>query len=187
MTVDKLGARIRRFREFREMSREELAENAGLPLQTIEALEEENLYASIGPLQKVARALKARLGTFMDDVQCHDPIIVRAEQRDTDLSMQKARSKSASYSYHSLGKGKTDRNMEPFFIDIMPDNEEVAFSSHQGEEFIIVVSGHLKIIYGKEDHILGPGDTAYYNSIVPHYVGAANGEPCSIYAVMYYP
>lgn len=187
MSVDKLGARIRRFREFREMSREELAETAGLTLPTIVALEEENRYASIGPLQKVARALNARLGTFMDDVQCADPIITRAEHREADLTMQKTRNRNASYRYHSLGKGKADRNMEPFYIDIMPETEEVALSSHQGEEFIIVTSGRLKVIYGKEEQVLGPGDTVYYNSIVPHYVGAAGDEPCSIYAVIYYP
>ena len=99
--------------------------------------------------------------------------------------MQKTRNTKACYRYHSLAKGKADRNMEPFFIEIMPD-EDHSLSSHQGEEFIIVVSGKLKVVYGKEEQILGPGDTVYYNSIVPHYVGAHEG-PCSIYAIMYYP
>ena len=135
----------------------------------------------------MARALNARLGTFMDDVQCADPIITRSEQREADLTMQRTRNKSASYRYHALGKGKADRNMEPFYIDIMPDDGPTALSSHQGEEFIIVVSGQLKVIYGKEEHLLGSGDTIYYNSIVPHHVGAVGGSPCSIFAIIYYP
>jgi hypothetical protein len=27
----------------------------------------------------------------------------------------------------------------------------------------------------------------YYNSVVPHHLGAANGEPAEIYAVVYTP
>ncbi len=185
MAVEKLGARIKRFRENREMTLEQLSDATGLKLSAITALEEDNVYASIGPLQKVARALGARLGTFMDDVVGGDPVISRADARELDLSMQKTRDTKACYRYHSLGKGKADRNMEPFFIEIMPDDDR-SLSSHQGEEFIIVVSGRLKVLYGKEEHILDSGDTVYYNSIVPHYVGAHEG-PCSIYAVMYYP
>ena len=188
MAVNKLGMRVKKYREEMDMSRESLAENTGLDLAAIVALEEENLYPSIGPLQKVARALKVRLGTFMDDVDAIGPIINRAVEREVDLTMQKNRNKKASYRYHSLGKGKADRNMEPFFVEIMPDaNTDTELSSHQGEEFIVVMEGRLKLIYGKETHILEAGDSAYYNSIVPHHVGTADDTPCSIYAVIYYP
>ena len=102
--------------------------------------------------------------------------------------MQKSRNKKASYRYHSLGKGKADRNMEPFFVEITPDaNQDTELSSHQGEEFIVVVSGKLKLTYGKETHVLEPGDSVYYNSIVPHHVGTAGDAPCCIHAVIYYP
>ena len=187
MSADKLGTRVRKFRETQEITREQLAGLTGLSLITIEDLEERNIYPSIAPLQKVARALNVRLGTFMDDVQCKEPIIVRQGEREQDLTMQRSRGKSASYQYCSLGKGKSDRNMEPFYIEIAPEPvEDQQMSSHQGEEFVAVTRGKLKIVYGRETHILESGDTAYYNSIVPHYVGAEGG-PCSIYAVLYYP
>lgn len=187
MSASKLGARIKKFREAQDITREKLAELSGLSLAQTEDLEEQNMYPSIGPLQKVARALNVRLGTFMDDVHCKDPIIVRFHDTENDLVMQRSHNKRASYRYHSLGKGKSDRNMEPFFIEIQPEApEDQVLSSHQGEEFIMVSSGKLKLVYGKETSILEAGDTAYYNSIVPHYVGAEGG-PCAIYAVIYYP
>lgn len=186
--VNKIGARVRKFREAQDLTREKLAETTGLTVGFITALEEENLYPSIGPLQKVAQALHLRLGTFMDDVVCNDPIIVRRQSRDADLTMQSRADKPASYRYYALGKGKVDRNMEPFFIEVMADPEEDRkLSSHQGEEFIIVCSGKLLVVYGNERQILEPGDTVYYNSIVPHYVGAEGSEPCSIYAIIYHP
>ena len=188
MSVEKVGARVRKFREAQEMSREKLADITGLSVAFLTSLEEDSLYSSIWPLQKVAHALHVRLGTFMDDAVSKDPIVVRRGAREEDLTMQQSRDKKASYRYFSLGKGKTDRNMEPFFIEITSEpEEERKLSSHQGEEFIIVAAGKLLVIYGNEQHVLERGDSAYYNSIVPHYAGAIGDEPCSIYAVLFYP
>ena len=188
MAVEKLGARIRKYREERNMSRAELAEAADLTELFITALEEEDLYPSIAPLQKIARAMSVRLGTFMDDQVSKDPLLVRKESREADLTMQKAGDKNPAFLLHSLGKGKTDRNMEPFFIEITPEPEEDRkLSSHQGEEFIVVLKGEVKLQYGQEEHVLGEGDSIYYNSIVPHYLGAHGTDTAEIYAVIYYP
>ena len=184
----KLGARIKKWRENQAMSRQQLAEATGLTEQFIMTLEEENLCPSIGPLQKIARALNVRLGTFMDDQISRDPIISRKDDRKIDLSMQRAHGKRASFIFHSLAHGKSDRAMEPFFVEILPEPEtDRKLSSHQGEEFIMLQYGRLKIIYGKETFVLEPGDTIYYNSIVPHYVGTDGSAPAGIYAVLYNP
>ena len=188
MTADKLGTRIQKYRKERKMSRLELAQAADLTEGFITALEEQDLYPSIAPLQKIARALHVRLGTFMDDQVSKDPLLVRKTEREADLTMQKAGNKSPSFLFHSLGKGKTDRNMEPFFIEITPEPEEDrTLSSHQGEEFIVVLKGAVALQYGQEEHILEEGDSIYYNSVVPHYLGAHGTNPAEIYAVIYYP
>ena len=186
---DTLGSRMRKYREEKGVSRAELAENTGLTEAFLESLEVDDVYPSLGPLQKVARALGVRLGTFIDDVVTRDPIINRAGERVADLTMHKARSSRAEFVYHSLGKGKSDRNMDPFYIEIMPDAKgaEHKLSSHQGEEFILVTKGRLFVAYGREEHILETGDTVYYNSIVPHHVGAYGDEPAEILAVIYHP
>lgn len=188
MAVDKIGARIRKFREAQDLTLEKMAEATGLSVDFLQTLEEESIYPSIGPLQKIARALHVRLGTFMDDVVCQDPIITRNSGKNEDLTMKHTAAKRPLYRYYALGKGKVDRNMEPFFIEVLPEPEDQRkLSSHQGEEFIIVQSGKLLLIYGNEEQVLEAGDTVYYNSIVPHYVGAAGDGPCSIYAVLYHP
>ncbi|MDL2317377.1 cupin domain-containing protein [Desulfovibrio sp. OttesenSCG-928-A18] len=188
MAVEKIGTRIRKFREAQDMSREKLSEITGLSVDFIATLEDQSVYPSIGPLQKVARALKVRLGTFMDDVSCQDPIIVRQANREADLTMQHSAAEQPLYRYFTLAKGKVDRNMEPFFIEVLPEPEtERKLSSHQGEEFIIVHSGKLLVRYGTQSQILEAGDTVYYNSIVPHYVGAVGDEPCTIYAILFHP
>ena len=49
------------------------------------------------------------------------------------------------------------------------------------------MSGELEVLVGNERHILGPGDSVYFNSVVPHYVGCGNAAKTDIYAVLYIP
>ena len=57
--------------------------------------------------------------------------------------------------YYSLSKSKSNRHMEPFFINIAPaPANEYEMSSHEGEEFIIVANGEIEINYGNETYVL---------------------------------
>ena len=188
MTKEKLGERIKNFREMNELSREQLAERSGLSLNFIIGLETENEYPSLGPLLKVARALDVRLGTFLDDEVSKDPLIIRLDEREEELSMQSRKGKSVDLRFYGLGKGKIDRHMEPFFVKILPESSlDKSLSSHEGEEFIVVVSGSVELIYGTETTVLKAGDSTYYNSVVPHHIGCFGDEPAEIYAVLYFP
>lgn len=185
-TTPTIGARIRTFRTEREMDLPTLAQHTGLSTSYLEKLENDTIYPSIGTLHKVARALNVRLGTFLDDQMTQDPVIGSCHgTTEADEALHTGRIPNAGYTYHALAKGKTDRNMEPFHICIYPHEGERIPTSHQGEEFLCVLKGQLLVMYGPQTHILQPGQTIYYNSIVPHYVGAAGDEPVEILAVTY--
>jgi quercetin dioxygenase-like cupin family protein len=78
--------------------------------------------------------------------------------------------------------------MEPFFVELLPESSRNGeLSSHEGEEFIVVVQGQVEVVYGRETHRLAVGDSIYYNSIVPHRVGCVGDAPAAIYAVLYIP
>jgi quercetin dioxygenase-like cupin family protein len=78
--------------------------------------------------------------------------------------------------------------MEPFFVEIYPESaQDKKLSFHEGEEFIVVLSGRLEVIYGQEVHLLEPGDSIYYNSVVPHNVSCKGTDKATIYAVLYIP
>lgn len=184
---EKVGARIKSLREDRGLTRDEVASRSGLNADFIQAVEEDNIYPSLGPLVKLARVLGVRLGTFLDDQLSQDPLVVRYEERKEELSMLKGKDKPVALKFHSLGRGKKDRHMEPFYIEILPEPEEdKKLSFHEGEEFIVVLSGEVEVLYGSEVHVLKPGDSMYYNSVVPHYVGC-KGSRAEIYAVLYFP
>lgn len=183
-----VGERIRAFREKQNLTLADLSGRTGLDEAFLAAVESKDSYPSLGPLVKIARALGVRLGTFLDDHVSRDPLIVRLAERTPEMAMHADGGKAPSHTYYSLGRGKTDRHMEPFFIEMNPeDATEVKLSTHEGEEFIVVVSGQVELVYGREATVLSAGDSLYYNSVVPHSIRAAGGAKASIYAVLYFP
>ena len=180
--ADRLGSRIRTYRERLGITAEELAKRSGINAELLKNIEEGDTYPAMGVLIKLSRALGQRLGTFTDDLFVKDPLITRASERTEDVSSHRA----SDYHYFSLGKGKTDRHMEPLYIKIDPNSKQT-ISSHEGEEFIMVLYGKIELTYGKEKYVLEPGDSTYYNSLIPHMVSAADNCPAEIFAMIYVP
>jgi transcriptional regulator with XRE-family HTH domain len=181
----KLGERIRTYRERLGMTVEALGQQSGVDADTIKAIESGEVYPVLGVLLKLARALGQLLGTFMDDQYSPDPIIMRAGERATDRVSHRAGGANG-FDYFPLGRGKTDRHLEPFYIEIAV-GADAQLSAHEGEEFIVVVSGEVELTFGSERYLLKTGDSAHYNSVVPHIVKAAGSNPASIYAVVFTP
>jgi quercetin dioxygenase-like cupin family protein/DNA-binding XRE family transcriptional regulator len=178
----KIGKRIHTFRAKLDMSVDDLASRASLPVSLVKDIEGGNVSPALGVMVKLARALGQRVGTFMDDQLAKDPVITRSVEREEGVATHKGKAQG-HYRYHALGAGKADRHMEPFFIKISP-SEEIEKSSHEGEEFVVVVAGAVELQYGNDTHVLHEGDTMYYNSLVPHCVRAIGGD-AQIYAVIF--
>lgn len=187
MTEEKLGRRIRQFRENLGLSVEELAQKAGIKAASVTAIECGEADPVLGVRIKLARALGQRLGTFMDDIVSADPVVTRAVERNVVRHPVHTPAETASsVTYFSMGKGKSNRAMEPFFIEFGAEVPTDS-SSHEGEEFMICVSGEIVIEHGTKSYVLKPGDSIYYDAVVPHKVTAAGGNPASIYAVVFMP
>ena len=130
-----------------------------------------------------------RMSNFIDDKVLSDPVVVSASERDSALEKEILNLKDThmDLAFHSLGKGKIDRHMEPFFIDVLPQPPgQVKVSQHEGEEFIVVISGEVELQYGDETYILKPGDSVYYGSDKPHRLVALHDKKAQIIAVIYF-
>lgn len=188
---NRIGKKVRLIRESRKLSIDDVSERTNLSAAGIESIEKGELIPGLTPLIKIARVLGVRLGTFMDDQENLGPVLVRgADERDkksvTRFS-ERNNAVSSDLDFYSLAQNKADRHMEPFVIDIYPQSEEdVKLSSHEGEEFIYVLSGNVEIIYGKDKYELQPGDSIYYDSIVAHHLHSHEGK-AKILAVVYTP
>ena len=184
-----IGEKIKSLRTNQEISIQELAERAGLTVEQVSRIEENIDIPSLAPLIKIARALGVRLGTFLDDQDEVGPVVCRKKEAKDAISFSNNAIHSRKHmEYHSLSKSKADRHMEPFIIDVMPTQDtDFVLSSHEGEEFIMVMEGIMEISYGKNTYLLEEGDSIYYDSIVPHHVHAYEGQAAKILAVVYTP
>jgi transcriptional regulator with XRE-family HTH domain len=186
---NKIGKKIKEFREFRQIKRDDLALKANMDPEQLESIEEKGIVPSLGHLIKITRALGVRIGTFLDDQDQIGPVIVKAGAEKSTLSFSTKDEKTREHlNFYSLAQDKTSRHMEPFIVEIDPTNEpDYKLSSHEGEEFIYVLTGDIEINYGKEIYKLAQGDSIYLDSIVAHNVHAVGEQQAKILAVIYYP
>ncbi len=182
-----IGSKIRGLRELKNISMEEMAKMSGLTAEYLNAIEEEAQVPTIGELIKIVRVLGVRVGTILDDFSNDGPVVSRAAEREDNPVMRGKENTNSQMSYYSLSSRKQDRNMETYIVDLKPVTEDAQLSSHEGEEFMYVLEGTIVVKYGKETYTLQKGDTIYYDSIVPHFVGAGTQEGAKVLAVVYIP
>ena len=190
-----LGKRITELCKTYNTSIETLSERSGISIALIRQIEEQDHIPDLAPLIKIARALGVRLGTLLDDQENLGPVITRAGAAgDTSRFItglpgtepDTGRADHQGLTFKTLASDKGGRHMEPFIVDIAPEAVQKK-STHEGEEFIYVLSGNLALEYGSVSEILNVGDSVYYDSIVFHRVISADGKPVRILAVIYTP
>lgn len=188
--TNKLGRKIATLREAHHLSQQDLADRCSCDIETIVGLEAGELPASLAPLIKITRALGVRLGTLMDDDEKLGPAYIDAEQMEevARLKSLQTASDAGDLSYFSLAAGRPSRHMDPFIITVSPTGEtDHVLTSHEGEEWLYGMEGCIEIEYGKDVYVLHPGESIYYDSIVPHQVRAHDGQKAKFLAVVYTP
>ena len=163
-----IGRKISMLRESLRLSVEELAERCDCSADTIRSLEAGGSAPSLASLIKITRALGVRLGTLLDGDTQVGPVIAR---KDAAAPVQRIKSLETTAAggvldFISLAADKTSRHMEPFIVDIHEGAEHHALSSHEGEEFIYVLTGSIEVEYGKDIHVLAEGDSIHYLSLI---------------------
>jgi transcriptional regulator with XRE-family HTH domain len=190
------GERIVELCKTYSLNRETLAERSGLDPELIRRIEEEGHIPDLAPLLKLSRALGVRLGTLLDDHEELGPVITRKGEAsgtvrfitgndETAPAKSSVKDGTQGHYFHALAADKSSRHMEPFIVD-MEHDEDQPKSSHEGEEFIYVLEGAIKVEYGKDNHVINQGDSIYYDSIVPHRVFSFDGR-ARILAMIYTP
>lgn len=185
-----LGQKITTLREAHHLSQADLALRCGCELEVISGLEAGELPPSLAPLIKITRALGVRLGTLMDDDENLGPLYISHDQMEevTRIKSLETNSDAGDLSYFSLAAGRPSRHMDPFVITVKPSGAtEHVLVGHEGEEWLFGLEGEIEIEYGKELYVLRPGESMYYDSIVPHQVRAHDGQTAKFLAVVYTP
>jgi transcriptional regulator with XRE-family HTH domain len=181
-----VGDHIRKFREARGITLQQLAGKTGFSSALISQIENRMVSPSLGTLVKIANAFDTSVSAFIGGKEERAFSIVRKEDRTTVSRVGLKEGGKIAYTYEALGTGKAGRKMEPFLVRLQPLLERnVARNSHEGEEFLFVLSGKVEVFLDKYSDVLSEGDCIYYNSSIPHHVHSTEEREALILAVLY--
>lgn len=183
----KIGNRIKDAREAKKVSVKDLTDKTGLQEDYLKELEKNDETPNMAELIKISKALGLRPGTFTDGEEDLAPVVCTPSM----IRGNNAKDKDGGRNYlhfYSLNKNKKNRQMDAYMVDLEPFSGKMTYSTHEGEEFIYVVEGSVRFVYGKQTYTLKEGSTVYYDSIVPHFTGSAyKTKPARILCVSYFP
>jgi len=181
----KVGERVRNVREQRGLSRTDISQRTGIEPDILSKIEEGEIAPPLGTVIKLAKALEMKMGYFISGDEERPYTIVRRGDRKVVSRYDSKKGKQYGYEYESLAPHKKERHMEPFLVTLEPADTEEERSTHDGQEFIFVLTGRMEVRLGEEIHVLDPGDAIYYDSTVPHLVKCRGSETTKILAVLY--
>jgi transcriptional regulator with XRE-family HTH domain len=181
--VEDIGQRIRKIREEKGLSLEELSGLTGFDVKFLSSLEKNEAQPQLGTVIKLSKALDSAFGRLVSGVGDKLYSITRKDERRTVSRSTSQTGKKQVYIYKSLAPDVKGRHMEALIVQLeeIPEKE---ISIHEGEEFIFVLNGEVLLEIGDDSFELEPGDTAYYLSTTPHHIAAKSGK-ATILAVLY--
>ncbi len=182
-----LGAKIRKLRQRRNLTLREVSELSGLSKSLLSQIENETSAPPISTLIRIATALGVKISDFFREPRDGQRIsVVRKASRQTAVKLPHNRPERLGYHYTPLAHPIINQHMEPFWIDFDPlKNRDKTYYQHAGEEFVYVQRGELEFEGGNQTIVLGPGDSLYFKSSIPHTTRSRSRQPASAIAVMY--
>ncbi|HDJ29368.1 MAG TPA: cupin domain-containing protein [Proteobacteria bacterium] len=182
----KVCENIKTIREKQGLSLQELAGRTGYSTAVLSQIENHLESPSLGTMVRLAKALHVPIGSFFNREETEPFTIIRQDERQTVSRFASKEGVNYGYTYESLGVGKKDRQMEPFFLTLEPATlPSDASSSHEGEEFIYVLEGAIDVTLWDHTDVLSAGDSIYYESSIPHRVQCHGDSPAKILAVIH--
>ena len=67
---------------------------------------------------------------------------------------------------------------------IPPERKEPELRTHEGYEWLYVLSGQMRLILADHDITMGPGEVAEFDTRLPHWFGAAGDQPVEILSLL---
>jgi transcriptional regulator with XRE-family HTH domain len=161
--VATLGTRVRRLRTDRRLSLRELASTSGVSASLLSELERDRANPSIATLQRIAHSLGVSVFALLpEDTTAPNATVVRPEQR------RKLVIQDGELRYELLSPD-TNRQMEVWMGRLGAGAEMGSeSSSHQSEEFILVLRGRMSFTLGGQTHELEEGSSIQYHGAIPH-------------------
>jgi transcriptional regulator with XRE-family HTH domain len=171
-----LGNRLHAMRESRGWTLDILADRTQLSKAYLSRLEAGDRQPSLAALCSISTAFDISIAALFEHPdQSSDCIIVRGG----GTSSREAN----GLSYVPLSSSTKPFNLQPIEVTIPADRAGDEAYQHDGEEWLHVLSGRLRLTVDGTAHVLECGDSAHFDSRQPHRLDALDGEDARVILV----
>ena len=162
----KLGQKIRQARLMRRLTLRDLAMKADCSASLLSKIEHNKAVPSLRMLHRIVGGLESSISDLFSERTEDEVTIYRAGERQT-----------VQLDVGQVGGGITLERLAPFDEDQTLDgNIHVAAPGasnggairHVGQELGYVIQGHVELVVSDKRHVLGPGDSFFFGSELPH-------------------
>lgn len=168
-TTDDVDLRVRRrlreIRTQRGLTLEDVATRADIDVSTLSRLESGKRRLALDHLPRLASALSVTTDELMRAPEAEDPRVRGASHTAHGVT------------YWPLTRGGPAGGLHAFKIRVSarrrtpPDELPV----HDGQEWLYVLSGNLRLVLGDRDFVIKPGEAAEFSTWTPHWFGVVDG------------
>jgi transcriptional regulator with XRE-family HTH domain len=165
-TLDQVGPRLKRIRTQRGVTLTSLAATTGISKSTLSRLETGQRRPSLEVLLPLAQAYHVPLDDLVGAPEVGDPRIrLKPRKVNGRTVVPLTRHPGGTQAWKIL----------------VPTSKKVPeLRTHEGYEWLYVISGRMRLVLGDHDLVLGPGEVAEFDTQVPHWFGSTGDEPAEI-------
>ncbi len=165
--LDAVGPRLRSLRQRRGTTLAELSAATGISVSTLSRLESGGRKPTLELLLALARAHQVPLDELVGAPPAPDDPRVRARpvQRNGRTLIPLSQRPGGIRAYQMLVPAGE------------PEGEQ---QTHEGYEWMYVLSGRLRLRLAEHDFVMKPGEAAEFDTRVPHWFGSAGAEPAEL-------
>ncbi len=166
---DDIEARVRRrlreLRTQRGMTLEDVARAADIDISTLSRLESGKRRFALDHLPRLAAALSISTDELMRAPEAEDPRVRGASHTRDGIT------------YWPLTRGGPAGGLHTFKIRVSTRRRTppAELPVHDGQEWLYVLSGHLRLLLGDRDFTIKPGEAVEFSTWTPHWFGTVDG------------
>ncbi|WP_432037458.1 helix-turn-helix domain-containing protein [Streptomyces cucumeris] len=158
-----VGSRLRALRRDRGITLADLASTTGVSESTLSRLESGQRRPSLELLLPLARIYDVPLDDLVGAPHTGDPRIHLKPIRRFGMT------------FVPLSRRPGGVHAFKMIIPARPEPLEPTPQTHEGFEWLYVLSGRLRLVIGERDLTLPSGEAAEFDTSLPHWLGSADG------------
>ena len=166
-----VGPRLRALRRQRGSTLAQLSEETGISVSTLSRLESGQRRPTLELLLPLARSHQVPLDELVGAPETGDP---RVHPRPV-----------VHHGITSLPLTRRPGGVQAFKQVYPPGwpGGEPEQKTHEGYDWVYVLSGRLRLLLAEHDLVLGPGEVAEFDTRTPHWFGNPGPEPVEVLAL----